>query len=751
MRAEIRLVTLIGPPGMGKTRLSIEAARQSLSDFPDGVFFVRLALLEDPSMIASRTIQALGYVESGKLPAAQQLMRGIGDKQMLIVLDNCEHLIEEVADFASGLLSACSRLKILATSRESLRIPGEWLYALRPLEFPKKELSADLESVLQYSALKLFVERARAVRPGFVLDAENAQTVVKICTHLDGLPLAIELIAAQMRLYSPQSLLERLNDQFVLSAPGMRMDSSHHASLNHAIDWSYSSLMADEQKLFACLSVFSGGFGLPAVETIFSRLFPSQSVSALVTSLLDKSLLQRIPAETGEPRFGILVTIRQFALERLRSFKAESDARDWHMTYFLNLAEQGDEKLRGPDQLEWLERLELELDNFRAALVWCISSQQTESAVQMLTSLSWHWVLHDHSQEAINWFKSIRLLSGVTENSLRYARLLNHIGCNYWFMANFRSAQSILEESRSILTKPGIDGEQELGVTLLWLGLTVRALEGGITQPRLLLEKSLEINQKYEDEWNIAYSLLHLGYNAMQRNEDAEAFSLLNQGLDLLRQLGDLWGMGFAIVLLGNLSEKKEDYEKARSLFEQYLTIQETLYFKQGLTHALIVLGEFHKEQGEFHQAEQFFQKSLKISRDYDLIWPLSLSLYELGLLALARIDYSLAKQYFTNTYDYACTMYSEAQSVCDLLTALAAVAAGTDQPERAAKLYGATQAALGTTEYRIKPSDLAAFERHIQIAREQMGDSRFESLVMEGRAMTLEQAVKYALEGRDE
>jgi len=339
----------------------------------------------------------------------------------------------------------------------------------------------------------------------------------------------------------------------------------------------------------------------------------------------------------------------------------------------------------------------------------------------------------------------------VMENPLCYARLLNHIGCNYWFMADFRTAQSILEESRLILTELGADGEQELGVTLLWLGLTVRSLNGTFKEAQVYLEKSLEIHRKYEDEWNIAYALLHLGSNTLRQNEDAETYSLLTQSLDLFRQLGDQWGMGFAMVILGEFFEKKGDLEKARSLFEQYLSIQETLHFKQGLTHALIMLGEFHKERGEFDLAEQIFQKSLRIAREYDLQWSLCDTLDYLGLLAFIQNEYQRAKHYFTNAYEYARNMYSEEQSASDLLPVLAVAAADANQTERTVKLYGATQAILETTEYKPWKPVLSVLDHYIQIAREQLGNEKFEELMAQGKAMTMEQAVEYALEGQDD
>jgi predicted ATPase len=334
--------TLIGPPGMGKTRLSIEAARQALSDFADSVFFVGLAALDDPKLIAPTVRQALGYVEDPKLPADQQLVQAIGNKQLLIVLDNCEHLIEGVALLASDLLSTCPQIKIIATSRESLRIPGEWLYSVPTLGIPEENVPFDLETASRFPVLMLFAERARAVRSDFVLTTDNVRTISTICRHLDGLPLAIELIAARMRLMPPQALLERLSGQFILTADGMRSTSERQKTLNNAIRWSYNLLSEEEQKVFAYLSVFSGGFTLEAAEAMFWQTFTGKSVSDLVASLLDKSLLQRAleSAARLEARYTMLVTIQEFARERLLEMGDAAEIRDRHLTYFCELAEQ---------------------------------------------------------------------------------------------------------------------------------------------------------------------------------------------------------------------------------------------------------------------------------------------------------------------------------------------------------------------------------------------------------------------------
>ena len=746
--ASARLVTLIGPPGIGKTRLSLEVARQASHDFPDGIFFVALAPLDDPTLAAPTIVQTLGFVEMKRRPAIERLKDGIGDKQMLLVLDNVEHIIEGTASLVSDLLITCPRLKILTTSREALRVSGEWLYPVPALNTPATSQlqSMDIEGVSQFAALTLFAERARAVRSDFLLNAGNIQAVAAICAQLDGLPLAIELIAARIRLMSPQALLAHLSSQFILSVDGMRAVSARHKTLHNAIGWSHDLLSADEQRLFARLSVFTGGFTLDATESIFSRTSTNITVTDLITSLLDKSLLQRTFDARGEPRFNMLVTIQQFALDRLRRMDGEADVRDWHLAYFLDLAEEADKEMHGPRQVEWVDRLESEHDNFRAALERCVSNQNTETALRLLGALSWLWFVRDHFSEIRSWFDKIRALPQITAHPALYARLLNHVGHQSWLSGDFREARSVLNESQAIWLKLGVDGERGLAEALAYLGMVAYSSEGDHNTAQSLFAQSLEHYQKHGDQWGMAFVMFNLGIVAGERNDDASALSLLEQSLDLFRQLGDAWGMARSSQWVGQLFLKQGNYEKARQFFDQHLMIDEGLHFKQGAVIALCDLGDLSRHQGDYEQAEQFYEKGLAISREYGLKADWALALYFLGLVALHRDDYALAAQHFTGYFELARTIY-EKISACDLLTGLAAVAGGTNQPERAAKLRGAAQALFATTDYRFPPFDRAEFDRHIQIARDQLGEAAFEAIAAEGRAMTLEQAIAYTLE----
>jgi non-specific serine/threonine protein kinase len=499
--------------------------------------------------------------------------------------------------------------------------------------------------------------------------------------------------------------------------------------------------------LFTYLSIFSGGFTLPAIEAIFSQHFTEKPLSDLVLSLLDKSLLQRSSSSRGEVRFAMLVTIQQFALDRLRQTGEEADARNRHLSYFLDLAQRAEEHIHGPDQLKWIDRVEGEHDNFRAALGWCVYCQKVESALILLTSLSDAWVRRDHSREMRNWFNAIRLLPSVMHDSLRYARLLNHMSEHNWVLGDFDYAKSLLEESHAILIELGVGGERDLAMNLCWLGMVAHAGRADDKEARAFFERSFNLYQKHGDLWGMAFVSLGLGIINSEFNDDVSALPLLKQSLEWFGQLGDTWGMGRASQFLGQLFLRQGNYEKARLHFEEHLKIDESLRFNQGTTMALQNLGNLHRYQGNYDKAIQFYERSLLLCRDYGGSWDLSNNLWYLGLVALHRNDYPQARQQFMDYYNVAREVYGGRIGECDFLTGMTAVAGGTDQLERAAKLYGAVQALFEKTDYRIQPFDQAEFDRHIRIAQQQLGGAKFEDLASEGSLMTMEQAIAYALE----
>jgi predicted ATPase/DNA-binding XRE family transcriptional regulator len=594
---EIRLVTLVGPPGIGKTRLSIESARVSLHDFPDGVFFIGLAPVDDPSRIALAIAQSLGFIGATNISTDEQLKEGIGDKQILLVIDNCEHLIEDVASLASFLLSACSRLKILATSRESLRIAGEWLYPVPAFDVPAETSVLDMESASNFPALMLFAERARAVRPDFVLNAENIKTISAICSHLDGLPLAIELIAARMRLMSPESLLALLSDQFILSADGMRAASARQKTLNNAISWSYNLLSNEEQKLFSYLSVFSGGFTAEVAEFIFSRSFTGKSIENLIISLLDKSLIQRVTG--GEPLYTMLVTIQEFARGRLRDLGKEAEIRNWHLAYFLELAEEADKELRGPNQLEWLRRLESVRDNLRASLDWAIETRQTETALQLARKLHWFWFVRGDHIEGRQWLGRVLKMPDTPLHPQAFAEVLAQLAHHAYIQREHKKAQLFAEQALSIAYTHA--DKHNHARALVMLGLVLD--DDNYTASRSALEEAKALFQEVNDEWSYTHAVMCLAWGAYYQYDYVAVLTLSEQALALFRTLGDRYFESVTLRLIGLLQLKQGNWTNGVAALRESLLLAHQLESKNEIAAALQRIGEAEQSAGNLVRA----------------------------------------------------------------------------------------------------------------------------------------------------
>jgi predicted ATPase/DNA-binding XRE family transcriptional regulator len=703
---DVRLVTLMGPPGIGKTRLSIETARAVLPEFADGVFFVALALLDDPHLIASAIIRDLGYMESGAAAPADQLKESIGSKQMLIVLDNCEHLIEEITSIASGLLSACPRLKMLATSRESFRISGEWIYPVPAFDFPKESKHIELHNASDFPALTLFVERARAVRPAFILTSDNIQTIAEICAHLDGLPLGIELIAARMRLMSPGALLERLNSQFVLAADGMRAASERQKTLRHAIDWSYRLLSAQEQKLFVHLSVFSGGFTLTDAEAIFGRTVTEKSVAELLALLLDKSLIRRVANASSEDRYEMLVTIQEFARERLGQSGDETEIRNWHLAHFSELARQARPHLRSTEQLAWLARLDMEHDNIRAALSWAQASGSVVLGLQLVTDLEMFWIYRAYLHEPCFALENLLVNPADLDHIRVFVRahtvaghLQNLLGNRAVSHAHAQSAERLclqleplnkadLADARNVLTYTDLDAIND----------PVRA--------RKQFEENLELFQEADDQWNSAHTLYNIGQALRSNGDLTSARQAFEKSLAIFRNCGDNIRVVHQNGELAGIAFEEEKYAEARKRYEDVLS---------------------------FYRQAQF-----------NLL--MGVPLYMLGILAIREGDLARAYAWFSE-----CLLFNQQRGMKFLLSqcliGLAGIACTQKRFARAAQLGGAVAMSVETRQFSSDNVDQAEFKRLTTILREELGDAEFEALAAKGRAMTMEQAIAYAME----
>ena len=617
-----RLITLVGPPGIGKTRLSESVAREALADFPDGVFFVALAPLDHPDFIAPAIVQTLGFVETHHQSALGRLTDGIGDKRLLLVLDNVEHLIEGTAPLVADLLSACPYLKILTTSREALRVSGEWLYTVPMLDIPAttQVLSMDMEAIAQYAAVQLFAERARAVRFDFALNAGNIQTVATICARLDGLPLAIELIAARMRLMSPQALLERINSRFILSADGMRAASARQKTLNDAIAWSYNLLSAEEQKLFAYLSVLSGGFTLEAAEAIFARTVKEKSVPDLVASLLDKSLLQRVPDREArdEPRYTMLVIIQEFGRNRLREMGEETVVRNWHLAYFLALAEKGDAEIRGPNQIEWLHRLGVMRDNFRAALQWAIETGQTEAALQMARKLHWFFSVRGDHSEGRQWLWRVLAMPDAPLDPEAYAEALTQIALHTWIQIGHKQARPFVEQALAVARAHSDKRNTAKALAVLGLVLTH---ERHFSAAQSTLEESKALFREVRDEWGYAHAVMCLALGPYMQDDWPTALALHEEALVLFRELGDRYFQGVAHRFIGNLQVKRGDLTHGAAALRAALILAQDLNSKWEIYAVTWSFAEAAQRAGSPARAVQMYWAAKNIAETIGAWW----------------------------------------------------------------------------------------------------------------------------------
>ncbi|MBK8782628.1 MAG: tetratricopeptide repeat protein [Anaerolineales bacterium] len=597
---DIRLVTLIGAPGIGKTRLGIASASKSLADFPDGVFFVALAPLDQPSLIPSAIAQALGFVEKSDLPGEKRLMEGIGNKRMLFVLDNCEHLIGDVARLAASLLSSCSRLKILTTSREALQIPGEWLYSVPALDMPKEKSVVNIETISEFPALVLFAERARAARSDFALNAKNIWAVASICSQLDGLPLAIELIAARVKTLSIEQIATRLDNRFALLTSGSRIAPSRQQTLRATLDWSYELLTESERELFRQLSVFVGGFTLEALESV-ALLDLNQSILDALSRLVDKSLL--FVEQRENVRYQLLEPIRQYARDKLNETRESNLIQDRHLNYYLRVAEDAEPYLFGAGQQDWKNRLELDHDNLRVALAWSLESNQIEAGLKMAGALAWFWHSKGHLSEGNLWLEKF-LASGIGTQGKERAKALRASSILSTDTGDYIRARAFAESSIKLYREIGDNRGAglvlaDLGASLHYGGKEEEALES--------FEESLRLLRATGERWGIAYAQVLLGDTWFRMGDTTRAATSWEESLRLTQELGDHYLMAWSLGGLADVARLRADYKRATGMFKEALSLYQSSGDKFGPPFSLEALGLVAAALGDAKRAARLW------------------------------------------------------------------------------------------------------------------------------------------------
>ena len=603
-----RLLTLTGPGGVGKTRLAIETAQYSLKNFKDGVFWVGLVGLSDANLIPQEIAQSLNLREVSHEPLIETLKRHLKSKDLLLILDNCEHLIRACAEYAEQLLAACPKLKVLATSIEALGLFNENTWQVPSLPLPKMQESLSLKELQEFASIELFAERASHVKSGFALDEKNASSVTQICRRLDGIPLAIELAAARIKVLSADEIASRLDDRFSLLTAGSRTAIPRHQTLRATIDWSYDLLTEPERIFLRRLSVFAGGFTLEAAEAVCSQGMKQSDILDLLGRLVDKSLvIVEAGSEFSGTRYRLLETIRQYALEKLVAAGEASSIRDDHLDFFLNVAEKSEPHM-GHESGIWINRLDKDLDNIRAAMEWSTNSGKAAVALRMAGSLVYFWFYwFAHGNLLSEWQHRIQLALSRPEGmerTLARAKALNGLGFLYWADMHPTDRRVELEEALSIGRE--LEDPWNTATALRYLGL-IASMQGNYVEARSFLEQSLKISRTMGPEGNsgVSWTLTFLGDVALNQNELKEARSIFEAAVAILREIGDKNLLAYPVRRLGLLAWREKDFERAILLCQESLSLNLELGDPRGVLACLAGFADIAVTQGKFERAAQ--------------------------------------------------------------------------------------------------------------------------------------------------
>ncbi len=638
-----RLLTLVGAPGIGKSRLGIQVAALASEAFPDGVSYVPLAPISEPALVPLAIAKVLGVQEPAGRPLAEVLIDYLRDRRLLLVLDNFEHVID-AAPFIADLLTACPVPKVLATSRAPLHIRGERLFTVPPLATPGASYGLTADDAGRFPAIELFGERARAVDPDFRLTDANAADIASICANLDGLPLAIELVAARSRLLAPSGLVARLGHRLALLTDGPRDAPAHQQALRSTIDWSYALLDAGEQALFARLAVFIGGCSLQAAEEVVNAEgdLPLTVLDGLA-ALADKNLLGHETRADGERYFVSLKTIREYAEERLGERGEERAIRDRFVAFYLGLAEAANARLGGDEQQRWLDRLEAAQDNLQATLRWCVSQGDAAQGLRLVAALWTFWHIRSRQAEGDRWIRLVLALPGPHEERV-HAQALFGAGWIAVDRGDHGQARAWFEDSLAIFRSLG--DRHGVAKALHGVGMMAQA-DDNDADAAVLFAESLELYRAIDDDEGLAWSLDHLGNAALGLGDYARAAALFAESQGIFHRLGHAWGRAISLHHQGLAALARGELTVARAHFLEGMELFGELANSWGIATSLDHLGYVALGSHEHRQAEEYFTESLTLSRAEDDRGGLARSLVGLASVAVADRDMRRAAYLF--------------------------------------------------------------------------------------------------------
>ena len=748
LRKNVRTLTLTGPGGIGKTSTGIEVARNLLGNFPGGVYFVPFASISDADLVPPTIAQVIGVKERPNEPLIDTLKDALGQRQVLLLLDNLEQIASTSARFVSELSDSCLGLKFIVTSRKPLRIAGEQEFAVPPLQVPTLKNLPSIGELSENPAVALFLERTRAIQPNFEISNENARDIAEICVRLDGLPLALELAAARIRILPPHMILTRLSNKLGLLSGGPRDLPARQQALRNTIAWSHDLLDEPEKKLFRRLAVFVGGFTLQAAETI-CPIENDLNVMDGIATLLDNSLLKRFderaPEEQGaeeEYRFGFLETIHDFASECLKKSNEGEGIEKTRTDFFIALAQRAEAKLNGPGSIEWLARLESEHDNLRASLRWCVDRKDTDRSFRIAGALGLFWEYHSYLNEGRQWLDATLKIEPL-ESSTGAAKVLVRAGIISVHQGDYRGAIDLFREAESMSFRIG----DRNGVAQSLRGLAFAASRlSDFSRASFLYQESADMFRELHDDLFLAISLKGLSWSLHNLGETGKAKAILKESIGIFRKLGDKYSLSISLNLLGQIGIKTESYGVNHSLLSEGLSFAEEVHDKRMIGISFMSMGELARLHGKDAEAVSLYKQSIVFLEEAGERSMLAWCWHNLGHSLLHETQYLEAKRSFVKGMTILRELKEE-NGVAACLAGLGATALAQGLSDRAARLLGAADAILERSGTFLESIDLIEFQKALSSTKLQLGEERFSAEQSIGKSLSLDQAYAYCLE----
>jgi predicted ATPase/DNA-binding SARP family transcriptional activator/DNA-binding CsgD family transcriptional regulator len=733
-----RLLTLTGAGGTGKTRLALHAAAAVQRAYSDGVRVVELAAVADGALVSQAVATALQVREEPGRPIMATLLEALRERRLLLVLDNCEHLCSACAELAAALLSSCSHVRLLATSREPLGLGEELPWPVPALALPEPGQPITAERVIEYDAVSLFLERARLMRPTFTLTADNAAAVALLCRRLDGMPLGIELAAARVTVLTPQEMADRLDDIFALLPEHRDPHLPHHRTLRAAIDWSHMLLAEEERVLFRRLAVFAGGWTMEAAEAVCSGGgIVRGAILDLLARLVEQSLVVTREQE-GAMRFSQLETIRQYAAEKLELAGEADSLRRCHAGWCMTVSEAAVEAVKGPEQAKWFSLLETEHDNLRAALRWAIEVENAEVGLRTGGSLWRFWYAHGYVSEGRDTLERLLALPCDDRETEARGNALVGAGVLAWKLGDYQRATALLDQCLVLFHRLG--HKRGMAMALGNLG-TVASKQGNLSLAADLYEQSLTLRREIEDRWGIANALHSLAHIVQRQGGYERAIGLYEEALALARQLGDTWSVAAYLNNLGSALLDQGNLTRAALLYDEDLALFRQLGDTLSTAISIGSLGDIARRRGEFVRAQALYGEVLPLLRELGHRDGVAALLTSLGEISLRQGDSGTA----TAQVHESLVLYKELgdkAGIVACLEMLGHIALIQKQAERAVPLWSAAHAIRDSLGISLAPADQAAHEDGLSAARSALGPAAFTRAWDTGHAATLEQAM---------